>query len=546
MLSKLSISNYILIDSLEISFPGGLGIITGQTGAGKSILLGALSLLTGAKADASMISEGADSCVVEGEFSLPNGSLRPLLEENEVEWDGGELIIRRVLNRSGRTRSFINDSPVPLGVLSEVGKQLVDIHSQHQTALLADSRFQLSVLDYFAGNDALLKECSDAWKLLITRQKELSEAEERLSKLSSERDYVQARYKTLNDAGLREGELAELEEEQKKLANAESIKEALQGVQNIFSPEEGMSVDASLKEAGRLLEKASAYIPSLGDLPQRLHSLRVELDDISSTAATEDERLVFSSERLAEVEDRMSLIYSLLQRFSCSSEAALIALRDEYSKALFDSESLVERVQECKAAVKKARQEHNAICEKLHASRLAAAPKFAASLSESLRFLELDDAVFEVEVSPCQAGASGSDAVNFLFDAAGKHPVDVAKCASGGERSRIMLCLKALMAKFTGMPTMIFDEIDTGVSGSAADKMGTMICEMGENMQLIAITHLPQVAAKGSAHFVVEKSGKTTIRRLEGESRIMEIARLLSGERITPEAIANAKSLLRQ
>jgi len=216
MLSKLSISNYILIDSLEISFPGGLGIITGQTGAGKSILLGALSLLTGAKADASMISEGADSCVVEGEFSLPNGSLRPLLEENEVEWDGGELIIRRVLNRSGRTRSFINDSPVPLGVLSEVGKQLVDIHSQHQTALLADSRFQLSVLDYFAGNDALLKECSDAWKLLITRQKELSEAEERLSKLSSERDYVQARYKTLNDAGLREGELAELEEEQKK------------------------------------------------------------------------------------------------------------------------------------------------------------------------------------------------------------------------------------------------------------------------------------------------------------------------------------------
>ena len=544
MLRSLHIENYVLIDSLDISLPEGLGIITGQTGAGKSILLGALSLLMGAKGDAALISAGAQNCIVEGEFTAPE-DIRPAIEDAEVEWDGGNLLIRRVLNASGRSRSFINDSPVSVQLLQEISAQLVDVHSQHQSLQLADRRFQMNVLDHYAGCAADVEECRMRWNEAQTVSREIDALREKLSRLQADRDYNAARFKQLDDAHLRDGELEELDAEQKQLANAESIKESFAAASALLEPEEGMSVESALKEAERLLGKLSGLVPGCSDLAERLHSSRIEIADIAETVADLDSRVNLSQERLEQVEERMGLIYDLMRKHGCASVAELIAARERYSEALFDSDALEGRLAELekkKGAVSKA---HLALCEKIHAARVKAAPGLAAGIQESLRYLELDRAVFAVDVLAAEPSASGSDSVAFRFSATGTAPVDVAKCASGGEISRIMLSLKALMARYTGMPTMIFDEIDTGVSGSAADKMGQMICRMGENMQVLAITHLPQVAAKGSAHFVVEKSGDvSTMRLLTADERVQEIARLLSGERITPEAVANAKSLL--
>ena len=548
MLRSLHIENYVLIDSLDISLPEGLGIITGQTGAGKSILLGALSLLMGAKGDASQISAGAQNCIVEGDFSAPD-SIRSILEDAEVEWDGGNLLIRRVLNASGRTRSFINDTPVNVQLLQEIASSLVDIHSQHQSLQLSDRRFQMDVLDHFAGCAADVEECKRLWNVILCKTKELEEVRGRLSRLQADKEYNSARFKQLDDAHLRDGELEELDAEQKQLANAESIKETFAAASALLEPEEGMSVEVALKEAERLLGKLSQLVPDASSLAERLHSSRIEISDIAESIVDLDSRISLSQERLEQVEDRMSLLYGLMQKHGCANVAELLAARERYAEALFDSTALEEKAAALEKEVGDARKEHLSICTKIHAARAKAAPGLAAGIQESLRFLELDRAVFAVELSDAAPSATGSDAVTFKFSSTGSNPVDVSRCASGGEISRIMLSLKALMAQYTGMPTMIFDEIDTGVSGSAADKMGQMICRMGKDMQVLSITHLPQVAAKGRAHFVVEKSisgdgSVSSMRRLSDEERVQEIARLLSGERITPEAIANARTLL--
>ena len=545
MLRSLHIENYVLIDSLDISLPEGLGIITGQTGAGKSILLGALSLLMGAKGDAAMISDGEQNCIVEGEFSAPE-TLRAALEEAEVEWEGGNLLIRRVLNASGRSRSFINDSPVNVQLLQNIAGALVDVHSQHQSLQLADRRFQMSVLDHFSGCASDVEKCRELWADIQAGNRELASIRERVSRLQADRDYNEARFRQLDDAHLRDGELEELDAEQKQLANAESIKENFAAVGALLSPEEGMSMESAIKEAERVLGKLAGLVPGTADLAERLHSCRIEISDIADTVTDLDSHITLSQERLEQVEDRMGLLYGLMQKHGCASVAELIAARERYCEALFDSTSLEERQVALEKDLDAKRKAHLELCSKIHAARAKSASGLAAGIQESLRFLELDRAVFAVDLEEAEPSATGQDAVHFRFSATGSAPVDVAKCASGGETSRIMLSLKALMAKFTGMPTMIFDEIDTGVSGSAADKMGQMICKMGESMQVLAITHLPQVAAKGCAHFVVEKSAGavSSMRRLSGEERIQEIARLLSGERITAEAVANAKALL--
>ncbi len=548
MLRSLHIENYVLIDSLDVEFPEGLSIITGQTGAGKSILLGALSLLMGGKGDASLISEGAGSCVVEGEFSV-DASMRGMLEEAEVEWEDGILTIRRVLSRSGRARAFINDSPVNVQLLQDLSASLVDIHSQHQSLKLSDKRFQMQVLDAFARNADLLKECRAGWEETRALEKELESARQRLARLVADREYNEAQFRRLDEARLRDGELEELEAEQKQLANAESIKENFAGLRALFEPSEGTAPDMALKEAERLMGKVSAFIPSAAELSERLRSARVELDDIYSTATAMDEGVQLSEERLQQVEDRMGLLYSLMQRHGCRSVAELIAERDRYSEALFDSDSLEERISTLEADLDNSRKKHLGICAELHSRRAAAAPGLAAGIEESLHELELDRAVFRVNVIGASPRADGADDISFEFSSTGAAPADVSKCASGGEISRIMLSLKAMMARFEGMPTMIFDEIDTGVSGSTADRMGSMICRMGDDMQVIAITHLPQVAAKGTAHFVVEKNSSaaaavSSVRRLDDEGRVQEIARLLSGSDVTPEAVANARRLL--
>ena len=554
MLTSLQVRNYVLIDSLDIQFPAGLGIITGQTGAGKSILLGALSLVLGSKADASLIGRSADNCIVEAAFDVHEDKvLEGMLAEKDLPWNGGQLVVRRVVAASGRSRSFINDEPVKVEDLSRFASRLVDIHSQHQTLLLSDRAYQLSMLDHFAGNSALLEECSGAWTALSSHQAELSSIEERIRTLAQQRDFNEAMFRRLDEARLREGEMEELDLEQKALANAEEIKSGLYSVSGAFSGDpqsDSPSVDSLMKEAVRQLSKVAKYVPDASGLASRLDSARLEIEDILSEVESLGQRTEVSPERLEAVENRMSLLYELMNKHQCADIAQLIAERDRLSGLIFDSDALCEKKDSLVKTVGDDRERLERVCKALHDAREKAAGPFAAEIQQSIRDLELDQAVFRVEVTPSAVTRTGADAVSFLFSASGTAPADVAKCASGGEMSRIMLCLKAMMAKYTSMPTMVFDEIDTGVSGSVADKMGSMICRMGRDMQVFAITHLPQVAAKGNAHFLVSKSiaedgrAVTSISPLTGEDRVREIARMLSGSTITPEAIANAKSLL--
>ena len=561
MLKALHIKNYVLIDSLDIEFSAGLVIITGQTGAGKSILLGALSLVMGSRADSSVIGAAGDNCVVEAEFEVndEDGSLRQYLDENEIDFDPvdgkGQLTIRRILNSNGRSRSFVNDSPAPLKVLSMLSSRLIDIHSQHETMLLRDKQFQMSMLDHFAGDSGLLQSCRTRWERLTGLKNDLDEVNANLSRTNAEKDYNQAQFERLDSAHLKDGELEGLETEQKQLANAEEIKSSLYQVENYFSPsgddaqDDRMSIDSMLKDSSRILDKLSSYIPSVSALSERIESARLELDDVLSEVSDLESGTEISDERLQEVEERLSLLYDLLKKYSCTQVSELIELRDRLSESLADTSVLEARKSALEKEIGEAEKDLADACSDLHDARAKAVPGFSENICNSIRSLELDRAVFDVVLEPGKPGPEGSDTILFRFSSTGKSPVDVAKCASGGEMSRIMLCLKAMMARYTNMPSMIFDEIDTGVSGSVADKMGSMICSMGDYMQVFAITHLPQVAAKGDAHYIVTKEfdgdrAISSIRKISGEDRVMEVARILSGSRVTPEAIANAKSLL--
>ena len=558
MLKSLHIKNYILIDSLEIEFPAGLVIITGQTGAGKSIILGALSLLLGSKTDASAIGPNGDACVVEGEFIIKDesGSIADLLEDNEIDFNpkDGCLIIRRVLNKSGRSRSFVNDCPAPLKVLSLLSSRLLDIHSQHETMLLRDKSFQMSMLDHYAEDSELLSNYRSSWKLIASLRSELENVSSALKKAKAEQDYNEAQLAQLDAAKLQIGELEDLESEQKQLANAEEIKSSLFQVEKLFSPSEDesgrISVDAALKESSRILGKISEFVPSASALSDRVEVTRMELDDILSEITEMESSTEISDERLQEVDGRLSLLYGLMKKHSCDTVEELIAYRDSLSSSLMDTTVLEEKKSRLEHEIKEEDRRLQSVASALHDSRAKAVSGFSKSICDAIRSLELERSVFDVVLTHTEPGPEGADSILFRFSSTGQTPVDVAKCASGGEMSRIMLCLKSMMARYTNMPSMIFDEIDTGVSGSVADKMGSMICSMGEYMQVFAITHLPQVAAKGEAHYLVTKDimsdGKavTNIRHISGEDRVMEIARILSGSRITPEAVANAKSLL--
>lgn len=539
MLRSLHIRNYILIDSLDVSFPEGLIIITGQTGAGKSIILGAMSLLFGARADASMLADGADSCVVEAEFDIGSA---------------GHVTVRRVINASGRSRSFVNDCPVQVSVLQGMADRLVDIHSQHKSLLVTDRRFQLSVLDAFAGDRAELMECRKLWGELSEVRSAVAAKRESLSRLNADRDYMQANLEQLENARLMEGEMETLEEEHKSLANAEQIISALSRAASLLSGSgsDGVSVAASLKEAGRSLEHISGCLAAAETLAGRLDSSRLELDDISAELDSLLDSVNLSPERLEAVEDRMSLLHSLLKKHSCSTIEELIAVRDEYAGAISGTEDTEEEIRVLEKKAADLEKRYAAACALLSSLRRTAAPKLASTVCGSLHFLELEGSDFEVAVEDAPAGASGTDRVRFLFSANGSAPEELSKVASGGELSRIMLCIKAVMAEFSGMPTLIFDEVDTGVSGSVADKIGRMICSMGRNMQIFSITHLPQVAAKGNAHYLVSKTSRedgriiSSLRRIEGEERTNEIARLLSGSVISEAALANARELLKE
>lgn len=534
MLSRLTIDNYALINHLDIPFPSGLVIITGQTGAGKSILLGALSLLLGAKSDISVIKDTSRNCVVEAQFSH----------------DAGDLIIRRVLTPAGRSRVFVNDEPVPAGDLKELAMDLVDIHSQNQQLLVGRKDFQLSLLDRYSGLSTLVDEYNSLYEDYLSASERLEEKERSLGKTESEKFYLQSLYGKLEAASLVDGELESLEEEHAVLANSESLKEGL-SMAILAIAGEGSSLDSRLKESLVALSRIKRFIPALDSLCERMEASRIEIKDILSEMESFVEKVQFSPERLSEVESRMALLNDLMHRNEVTTIGELISRRDEIKSSLSSTEDDIFEIERLKKELDdmKGRLEEKA--EVLHQRRLENAPALSGLLQSSIRDLEMPRSLFEVRV--CRRNdisRNGCDDVCFFFDANGGEPMELSKCASGGEMSRIMLCIKALMCKYTGMPTIFFDEIDTGVSGSVADRMGRIIVGMGASMQVFAITHLPQVASKGNAHFLVYKEGQplpeTRIRKIDGVDREEEIARLLSGAAITPEALANARVLLNE
>ena len=543
MLCSLRVSNYVLIGSLETSFPEGLSIISGETGAGKSILLGALSLALGGKGDASMVGAAGDNCVVEAEFSVTD-AVREFLQKEDLPCEGETLILRRVLSRAGRTRSFLDDEPVPAATLQELAGLLIDIHSQHQTLRLQDDRFRLEALDLFAGAAGACTECASLWGAMQEASRHLADVQSRLERARREEDWNRSLLDKLTEARLVSGELEDLEQEQKRLAHAEELMEMLSSADILLSSEDA-SPALRLREAQKLLEKASRYIGPMEDLARRLEEARLEVEDIAGDVAAEVSRMDVSPTRLQQVDDRLSLLYSLMKKHGVSSVEELIAERERLASLVEDASSLEEAVASAVLAQEKTTAAYKKASSELHALRAAAAEPFASLIEGQLHGLDLDHAAFRVALSPAPAGPLGSDRVEFLFSSTGKDLRDVARAASGGELSRIMLSLKACMARYRKMPTLVFDEIDSGVSGGTADKMGSLVCSMGSNMQVFAITHLPQVAAKGSAHFLVSrKDDVTSMHLLSPEERVLEIARMLSGATVTPAAIENAKSLL--
>ena len=534
MLKRLAIRNYALIDSLDIEFPGNLIVISGETGAGKSILLGALSRLLGGKADVSTLGDPASNCVVEGEF----------------EREGEEYILRRVISPQGRSRSFINDEPATIEALKALSASLVDIHSQFDQTQLADRRYQLSLLDFYAGCAAETTRCGALYDQLTACAREIAEREAAADSARRNRDYLEFQYHQLEEARLRDGELEELEAEQRQLSNSGLISEQLAAADALLSAEE-QSLPRQLHAVENALSKVAAFMPAAEELRDRVESARIELKDIAEEVASLSEKNVFSPRRLEEVEERLSTLYGLLRKHGVETVAELIALRDDLSRQLADSLDSDAALAELRHRHSGLEDDYAACAATLHAARAKAAPALDQSLLAAIRSLEMPQAVFHTEIRErATRGRDGMDDVLFIFSAnPGIAPIELSRCASGGELSRIMLCIKDLLSNYTGMPTLIFDEIDTGVSGSVADKMGRMIVSMGDRMQVFAITHLPQVASKGNAHYLVYKSteegrARSRIRPVDGEERIREVARMLSGSAITPEALANARVLL--
>lgn len=539
MLKSLSIENYALIENLEIDFPEGFIIITGETGAGKSILMGAISLLFGGKADPSILKNRNKNCIVEATF--------------QVDADR-EITLRRVINHNGKSRSFVDDEPVSASTLKELSEKLIDIHAQHQHLLLANSDFQLSVLDSYAENWQLLSEYQKDYELLNELTHNYNSLKSKIEKEESESDYIKFQLNQLKEARLSPGELEELEEEQRLLNNAESIKNSLFTISNLISSQGSeTSVLQNLKEASTICSKLANDYKIAAALADRIETCRIELKDIEEEITNKAEEIRIDPERSLIVEERLSELYTLLKKHHADKVEKLVEIMKELEdKSLMtdnhriDLEKMEREIEECKI-------KRSQLAEKLHSRRVKASKGFSEDMLSSIKELEMPHASFYAEISQLsQSNLYGNDSVTFFFSANKNIPPrELAKVASGGELSRIMLCLKAIMASGKGMPSMIFDEIDSGVSGSIADKMGNLLYDLSKKMQIFAITHLPQIASKGNCHLLVFKDfddkgvTKTNIKKIEGEERVLEIARMLSGSELTQAAIANARELLK-
>ncbi|MCH5334973.1 MAG: DNA repair protein RecN [Alistipes sp.] len=545
MLQRLSVDNYALIEHLEMQLDGSLNIVTGETGAGKSILLGALALLLGSRSDGAALLDQTRNCVVEGEFDIEGLGLEELFERNDLDYER-HTVIRRIMSPSGKSRAFVNDMPVQLAQLKELGLRLIDIHSQHANPVLSSEEFRLRALDTAAGCGALADEYSAAYSRLCSLRRELAALEAEAEAAGRDEEWLRFRTDELCAAELAEGELERLEAEQAVLADADRIGETLAGVCNAFDREE-TGILSQLSGAETSLSHIRDSYPAASQAIERVRTALLDLKDLGSALASDAERIEADPERLRKIDDRISALYDLMRKYRVSSVGELICLRDEGLARLAALDNSDERRIEAQKEVAAAEKHAAALAERLHRARVAAAPGFSAEIVAILSRLGMAGARFEVSVA--DAGtllASGSDRVEFMFTAnAGTSPQPVGRIASGGEMSRVMLAVKAVLARGMNLPTIIFDEIDTGVSGRIADAMGEIINSLAGKMQVVDITHLPQVACKGSTHFVVSKSGgRTGIRRLDREERVTEIAKMLSGSEITDAALEQARILL--
>lgn len=552
MLQSLSIHHYALISELEISFPGGFSAITGETGAGKSIIIGALNLILGQRADSHSIQKNKDKCIIEGVFDISSYQLQTLFEERGLEYDPAFCILRREIWKAGKSRAFINDTPVTLTDLKEVGSRLVDIHSQHQNLLLGDDRFQLEVLDALAGCPELQKEYTIYYKEYIALSKQLAELREDMFQRKQEEDYLRFQFSQLEEARLKQGEVIPLEEEADILSNMEDIKGALFQAEQTLNSEEN-NVLLNLRNTGGKLRSIASSFPLAEEYAKRIESAYIDLKDISNELDAYQEKLELNPERLQEIKDRLDLIYSLQQKHRVDSVDELIALRDQLDASLQQIDSSEETVKELE---KKVSRQYDALYKcslALSERRKKAATVLEKELVKQIQTLGLPHMQFKVQfISKEKPDASGIDQVNYLFSA-NKHEElkPVSQVASGGEIARLMLGIKSLIAGATALPTIIFDEIDTGISGDIADRMGKIMHGMGSVMQVIAITHLPQIAARGDSQYFVYKEvsedhTETQIRRLSNEERVREIAQMLSGSELTEAALRNAAELLKQ
>lgn len=550
MLRSLYIQNYALIEKLDIDFGSGFSVITGETGAGKSIILGAIGLLLGQRADVKSIRRGAAKCVIEARFEIAGYGMQPFFEENELEYED-ECILRREVYASGKSRAFINDTPASLVQMKELGEQLIDVHSQHQNLLLNKEGFQLSVLDLLAHDeDALSKYRSlhREWKQV---QQDLELLVAQAEKNKADEDYIRFQLEQLEDAHLAAGEQEELEQEADTLSHAEEIKAGLFRAGQAMNSDEGGLLSV-LKECLNTMAGLQKVYPAAGELVERLESSYIELKDISQEISGKEEEIEFNPARLEEVNGRLNLIYTLQQKHRVSTVDELLALADDYAAKLSNITSSDEQIETLKARSEALYNKVKRQAAVLTGLRTAAAREVEKQMAARLVPLGMPNVRFQVEIGARkEPGAQGADAVNFLFSANKNGALqNISSVASGGEIARVMLSVKAMIAGAVKLPTIVFDEIDTGVSGEIADRMADIMQEMGDSdRQVISITHLPQIAARGRAHYKVYKQDNETetnshIRRLTDEERVGEIAHMLSGATLTDAALNNAKALL--
>jgi DNA repair protein RecN (Recombination protein N) len=550
MLRSLYIQNYALIEKLDIDFGSGFSVITGETGAGKSIILGAIGLLLGQRADVKSIRQGAAKCVIEARFEIAGYGMRPFFEENELEYED-ECILRREVYASGKSRAFINDTPASLVQMRELGEQLIDVHSQHQNLLLNKEGFQLNVLDILAHDEEELNNYQSLHREWKQVQQDLEDIIVLAEQNKADEDYIRFQLEQLEDAQLAAGEQEELEQEADTLSHAEEIKAGLFRAGQVMNSDEGGLLSA-LKECLNTMLGLQKVYPSAGELAERLESSYIELKDISQEVSGKEEEIEFNPVRLEEVNDRLNLIYTLQQKHRVTTVDELLALADDYAAKLANITSSDEQIEELKVrseALYSKVKKQAAVLTKL---RTAAAREVEKQMAARLIPLGMPNVRFRVEIGARkEPGVHGADTVNFLFSANKNGALQsISSVASGGEIARVMLSVKAMIAGAVKLPTIVFDEIDTGVSGEIADRMADIMQEMGDSdRQVISITHLPQIAARGRAHYKVYKQDNETetnshIRRLADEERIEEIAHMLSGATLTDAALNNAKALL--